>query len=230
MSFYVLPKSLTEVHPVKIFYDVDDILHNLTERTAARVGVDMSLWIDYRIQDSPYYTPEQVEQIVRTFEEPDIFQEMQFYPGAEAILAPRQLGAYVGLNTNSFTQAVADTKMPQLLAHVPHLCESDVINNICGAAGALRKELDPQTFIFVDDSPYNIARSPAQINVMMKKPYNVTPHAYEVMSGKQVFQFDTLTEINAFVYYATQCYMTDLLTYFPELAERGFGPRLGLMG
>lgn len=230
MSFYDLPQSLAEVRPVKVFYDVDDILHNLTERTAAHVGVDMNLWVDYHIQESLYYTPEQISHIVRTFEEPNIFQEMQFYPGTEAILAPRQLGAYVGLNTNSFTQAVADTKMPQLLARVPHLCESDVINNICGATGALRKELDPQTFIFVDDSPYNIAKSPAQVNVMMKKPYNVTPHAYEVMQGKRVFQFDTLTEINNFVYYVTQCYMTDLFARFPELAERGFGPRLGLMG
>ncbi len=229
MDLYTLPNSLTEVAPVRIYYDVDDILHGLTERAAERAGVEFEQWTSYCLADIPAYTPEQVQKIIQTFEEPDVFYNMEFYAGAEDILRPRQLGASVSINTNSFTRVVADTKIPQLLAKVKHLQREDIISNICGAAGALKKPLDPRTLILVDDSPYNVASSPAQVNVMLRKPYNTTPEAHEVMRGKRVFQFDTLLEANQFVYYVAARYTQEVLARFPQLGRQRYGQVLRLM-
>lgn len=228
MDLYTLPNSLAEVTSVQIYYDVDDILHGLTERAARLAGVEFEQWTSYRLADIPAFTPEQVQKIIQVFEEPEVFYNMEFYAGAEDILRPRQLGAHVGINTNSFTQVVANTKIPQLLARVRHLQRADIISNICGVAGALKKPLDPRTLILVDDSPYNVANSPAQVNVMLRKPYNTTPEAYATMSGKRVFQFDTLLEANQFVYYVTARYTQDVLARFPRLVAQNYGKVLRL--
>ena len=57
------------------------------------------------------------------------------------------------------------------------------------------KILPKDTYIFVDDSPYNISKSNAVYNIMIKRPWNISNEANELLKNTSVIMCDSLNEV-----------------------------------
>ncbi len=189
-----------------VVYDVDDILWGLMFRVAKRANLDIKRCMAiFRIRDNQLLTRREQDYIIDAFADASVFENIEFFPGAEDILRPRELGAVVKINSNSFSERIAELKVQQLLAAIPGLTPDDIQMNIIDPSNAYRKPLDPRTTIFVDDSPYNVANSPAIINVMPTfMTWSHCPSAVVEMAGKYVIYRPSLVEINRFVYRAVE--------------------------
>lgn len=200
--------KLHQEQPV-IVYDVDDILWPLIHYVAKRGGIDPARSTAiYSIYDNPQLTRAEQDYLVASFAEASVFENIPFYPGTAEILRPQELGAIVKINSNSFSERIAELKTMQLLAAIPGLKPEQIQMNIIDHSNAHRKPLDPTTTVLIDDSPKNVRLSPALINVM---PRNITwsycADAVQTVCGKRVVWKPNLLQINQFVYQLTACIM-----------------------
>ena len=90
-------------------------------------------------------------------------------------------------------------KKTQLLS-VVNIPEENIKCNIIDHSKAMRKEIDKDTDILVEDSPYNIAISPAKINIVINHPWNLSKEANDMMKSKNIIRFNTLKEANKYIY------------------------------
>ncbi len=185
-----------------VIYDVDDTLWSLMHVVCKRLEIDFErATAVFSIRDNPDLTPDEQDRIIAAFADESYFEEMEFFPGAEEILAVCELGAEVGLNTHSFTQPIADWKIPQLLDHITGLKREQIQSNIIDHSQARQKVLDPRTTILAEDSPHNVAMSQALVNLM---PLNIgwtySPTSKILMRDKCVVYRPDLREMNDFIY------------------------------
>lgn len=153
--------------PPLVVYDVDDILWSLMDRVTEHLGIDYNrATYLFSVRDNPKLTPEEKRAIIDDFANPKMFENIQFYPGAEDILKVEQMGAHVRINSNAFNAEIGRLKTEQLLAHIPDLTPEHIQMNIINPKDTHKKEMNPDTVIFIDDSEHNILLSPAVINVM----------------------------------------------------------------
>ena len=187
-----------------IVYDVDDILWDLTRRIALKRGLDPDIcYAIFRIPDNPELTKADQDYIIKSFANADIFRNIDFHPGIIDLLRPESLGAKVKINSNCFSQAIADLKISQLLQAIPGLTTDDIQVNIIDHSKALRKPLNPETTLLIDDSPHNIAESPALLNIMPSRiPWSCHPAARKQVAHQTVVWQPNLSAINDFVYQA----------------------------
>ena len=73
--------------------------------------------------------------------------------------------------------------------------ENIIINVLDNKEKIKEKRIAKDTYIFVDDSPYNILTSDAVYNFMLKQPWNQTEEAQKLISHKNVEFFDNFSEI-----------------------------------
>lgn len=168
----------------KVVYDVDDTLWALNERVFARLEIDFRKDTEYNVMDNPLLTPEEGRALLDGFRQADTFVAMDFYPGADEILAVESLGATVHIHSHCYTPEIADLKRAQLRQLLPDL-NPNFINMALISTDPNGKELDEDTFIFVDDNPYNVKDSTAPINIMPKHPWNTTTKAVKVLASNQ---------------------------------------------
>ncbi len=186
-----------------IAYDADDVLWPLLHTVACRLGLEPDRCMNtFSIRENKLLSTEEQEKIIAAFADSEVFRGIEFFPGTADILRPTELGAKVVINSNAFTEEIAQLKHDQLLAAIPGLRDEDIHMNVIGGhACAKQKKFDPQTAIVVDDSPFNIAMSPALINVMPQwMIWSRSPDAVQRMLGKRVAWRRNLIEINKYVY------------------------------
>lgn len=185
-----------------VVYDIDDVTWLLEKAIADDLGIDLDRFLStFSVRDNAALTSEEREKIIAAFGNAKYFENIQFMPGVENVLAPEELGAKVMFNSNAFSERIGELKKEQILAAVPGLKPEQVQINIISYGTTHKKELNPATTILVDDSPFNIALSPALINVMPAwMPWSYSSEALTQMVDKPVAWRDTLDEINDFVY------------------------------
>ncbi len=190
-------------------YDADDILWMLMWRVAQELKLDWeTATAVFSIRDNRRLTPYQQDAIIEAFGNPKMFENIEFLPGTSEIMRPCELGAKVMINSNSFNERIGELKCMQLLAAIPRLRPEDIQMNIISHSEAKKKPLDPRTTIFVDDSPHNVAKSPALINVMPKyMPWSWCPQAILEINGKPTVWRKDLIAINELVYDLTKYLM-----------------------
>ncbi len=171
-----------------VVYDVDDIMHLLEYRILADLGIDAKRCLaTYSIRENNLITPEEQDAFIAAFSNSKYFHEIEFLPGVERILEPCQFGAEVQIVSNAFSEDISHLKSEQLLAVVPGLKPEQIVMNIIGYGGAHQKELDQHTTILHDDSPFNVEKSPALVNVMPTwMPWSHSKEAIEQLSNKPV--------------------------------------------
>lgn len=174
------------LQPRKTIFDLDDTGWGLSERVAQKVGVDFADLIDFHILKNERITMEQRLAINDYYRDPEIFRGIEFYPGFAQIMELKALNAVIQVNSNSLGEEVRDIKIKQTLSEVPGLRREHLRFGLVNENTTIRKRFDDDTYILVDDSPYNIAISPATWNIVPRKPWNQTKKAAEIMRGKSV--------------------------------------------
>ncbi len=164
----------------KIVYDCDDVLWPLTERVCKKCHIPLGKQTVFRIQDDPKLTDDEKQAMAACFDEPENFCEMQFYPEISELADIFALGAEVAINSNCFNKAIAELKRNQLSATLPFLRKKDLHVNVV-TPQSNHKSIGDDVLVFVDDSPYNIARSKSLINLVPMRPWNTTNDAKQTM-------------------------------------------------
>lgn len=169
--------------PRIVLFDVDDVLWGLSERVAEHVGVHYSKLVDFHILENDLLTMKQRLAINEAYRTPQIFRNIEFFPGAERIFELESFGVLVQICSNSFSEEVRDLKLQQLLRLYPGISSEKLLLNIVNEKSTLRgKYSDSRIICSIDDSPYNVASSHAQHNLVPTAPWNVTDKAHNIMN------------------------------------------------
>ena len=175
----------------KVVFDVDDVLWSLNRRVASIANVDYDKIITYSITDNPILSSDEKKRILDVYFDDSIFEDIEWYP---AIKFLNTINADVYINSNALTERAAELKRTQLLRVLNIPADNIRINII---SDPKHKQIDDDTYIFVDDSPYNIINSSAKFNIMLNCPWNISPEGLQVLAerNKSVIKCDSLDGI-----------------------------------
>lgn len=184
----------------KAVFDVDDILWGLNERVAKIIGYDINLITNFSIRKCNQLDADTQERIISLYSDIDVFNNMDFYDGAEDLLMLEDAGIDVSLCSNSMTKDIADSKAEQLLRKIRGLRENQLQMNIISEKTHNHKEMDSDIWVLVDDSPYNIANSKAEWDIMRPHPWNQSYEGKEIYKNKKPIIIPTLMETTDYIY------------------------------
>lgn len=184
---------------MKIVYDIDDTLWGLNKKICEKLNIDENKITKFEIHGIDELTKAEQDSIIYEYTNSDNFRNICWYKGIYDILAPEKLGAQIYIKSNSTSKEIAELKYIQIKQLI-NIDDSRLQLHIITVGECKKKELDSDMEIFIDDSPYNIANSTAKVNIILNHPWNTSMDALEIMAGKNVIRFDTLEEINDFVY------------------------------
>ena len=187
---------------LKVVFDVDDVLWSLGGAIAQHFGIEPERYFHhFKVTENEKLSKQEQEAIIAAYADAKFFQEIKFFSGIEDILRPRELGVTVKIKSNSFSERIAELKIQQLLAAIPGLTEDDIQMNIIDYSRTHGKTIDNDATIFVDDSPFNVATSPAKLNIMPDLGgWNSDAAAQELVRNKAVLYAKDLNEINQLIY------------------------------
>lgn len=173
----------------KIIFDMDDTLWGLDEKAAKMADIDYNKLVTYVSEENPLLTTAEKQRLISAYNSKELFKNIQWFDGIERI---NTLKADVHIKSNIFLQEIDQIKRTQLnnVLQIPneniHL---DLVTD------PKQKHIDPDTFIFVDDSPHNIIRSNAKHNIMLKHPWNTSSYGTAIIGSKPVIMIDSLNDI-----------------------------------
>lgn len=194
--------------PYEVAYDCDDVLWPYVLRVAEHVGIDINTWTEFLIPNNAHWPAESQKRANEIMLDPQLFREIKFDRGIKDILRPQEFGVRVKINSDSISEEIIELKKEQLYAAIPRLKPENLRMNLITLNQAKGKTLGANTLIFADDSPFNIAASTAEINVMRAWPWNVSPNARRMVAKQRCVKwFDSLEEINCFVYYQVKKFL-----------------------
>ncbi|MBO5435938.1 hypothetical protein J6A31_09100 [bacterium] len=173
----------------KVIFDIDDILWPLNEKMCEITGIDINRIIHYNIDTNPLLTEEERDLIRKTYRSDKLFYDIKWYPGIERI---NSIDADVYVKSNAMTQSAADIKYMQLI-QVLDLPDSHI--DISVTLDAYSKKIPTDTYIFIDDSPHNLAISPASHNIALNKPWNTSDDMLKILHETRLFRCNTLNDI-----------------------------------
>lgn len=167
-----------------VVYDNDDVLFPLNEIICAKRSIDIHKITDFYINSNARLTPAEKEIIMQDYKDPNTFANMHYYEGAERIKEVEKLSklVQVWICSNSFSKEIANHKYRQLPI-ITGITPDRIVLNVINSENNTEKKLPDNTTIFIDDSPYNIAKSNAKLNIMVKQPWNMSTRAIELASS-----------------------------------------------
>ncbi len=179
-----MPKEL-----LPVVFDLDDVCWGLNPRATRFVGVPLEKLIEFHVTENELLTDEEKQALWAAYQNPQVFQDIDFYPGFEDMMKLRQFGLDPFIKSNCCGTVIPEIKLPQIQAKLPTMPRDHIILNVVDQVTTLYKEIDESVFAFVDDSPYNIAKSRAQHNIVPMWPLNQTPRAQRLINSRErVFQ------------------------------------------
>lgn len=164
----------------KIVYDVDDVLWSLFQADLNYIGYSRDRDIDYHYADDPRLSDAEKSAITEAFHLSEVFTKMDFYPETQEILRPEFLGAEVYINSNCFSEEIIEHKRRQLAEILPNLPPERIALNLV-TIQTNRKTIPAEVFAFVDDSPYNIAKSSAKLNIVPEISWTYAQKTRDIM-------------------------------------------------
>ena len=177
----------------QIVFDVDDILWSLNKRVSERVGIAFSDLCTFSIYENPRLSEKEKEQVLTAYNDPDLFKDIDWYPGAERIMELERHGIKVYINSNCCQKEIARLKYQQIheLINIP---DDQLILNVfdVDSDGHKKKEIGDHVFAFVDDSPYNLLSATADHLYTLNKPWNTN---VPELSELNIRRFDALEEL-----------------------------------
>lgn len=185
MDLGQLMSNKTKVKP-KVVLDWDDVFWSSGYKVADMLGIEHERWIDHHTNENTLLSMMERETIEQLFMAADTYRDMQLFPGLEEVLELWSMNADLFINSNCYSEEVLKTKRVQIRKALPMLDDEHLQLNLVLPNTKARKPIDEDVDIFVDDSPYNVAKSLAKINMVPRLPWNTTGKATEVMQGKNV--------------------------------------------
>lgn len=182
----------------KVVYDVDDVLWGLNVRVAKLMGIDIKMITHFKVWDNKLLSSTQHDQMLSIYHDNKTFENIVWHDGIEELPEFEKAGVEVCINSNCLTERMAVLKTEQLLAKIP-LKKENIKCNVIDTSTCTKKKIDEDTDILVEDSPYNIAQSPAKINILISCPWNMTDEAREIMKGKSIIRVNSLKEANRII-------------------------------
>lgn len=187
----------------KVVFDVDDTLWGLNDRVCASLSINKSVIHDFSIRRNKSLTDAEKSALLKAYSDVDFFRNIKWFRGIEMLNKLFKDGVDIHISSNCMTADIASVKTEQLL-HKLVLPQSNIKMNIISSDSSLKEVED--AFILVDDSPYNICKSNAKYNILIRQPWNTSLNAYETMAGKTLIYCDTLKEVMELVSELTLSY------------------------
>jgi len=174
-----------KITELAVFYDVDDTLWSINPRIAQKMGIDHELLDEFRTRENTHLTPEQIEEVITSYQDAYFYETAPFFDGVEKILdLENELGVKVRIVSNSFSEEIAKIKKQRLLKQIPGLTDDHLFLHVTSPQQTHKKTWPFPPTVLVDDSPYNVASSAAKHNFIPKMCYNTTEKALGVMGDK----------------------------------------------
>ena len=177
----------------KVVFDVDDILWSLNRRVCKQTGIPYEEIITFSIHENPLLTESEKEKMLKQYGNPESFKNIPWFDGIKRIM---ELKADVYINSNSLNEDCSYYKTKEL-QQVLNMPNNHIIINIVGQkkTDSIRKIINEDTYIFVDDSPDNVASSHAKYNIMICTPWNQSEKMKELTKEKNVIFCKDLNEV-----------------------------------
>lgn len=178
--------------PIVVF-DIDDTLWPLTDRVTDVLNLPRGILTEYYAKNNTHLPDSMIDNVLKCYANPEIFTNINWFDGVERI---NEMNADKYVCSNCLSEAVIRQKrieIPEKLI----ITDSKILLHLINDTGAKDKELPDNMFILFDDSPYNVAKSTAQHNIVVRRAHNVTHRAYQIMHKngfKNVYMVDTLNE------------------------------------
>lgn len=176
----------------KIIFDVDDTLWGLNKKICKKLHISYDIITTYSAYDNYKLTKKEQVLMLKEYGNPKMFQNISWFQDVEKL---NELNADIYINSNSSNQECTNQKLKELLKILQIPKENIIINVLDNKEKIKEKRIAKDTYIFVDDSPYNILTSDAVYNFMLKQPWNQTEEAKKLISHKNVEFFDNFSEI-----------------------------------
>lgn len=161
--------------PNLIIFDMDDVMWNLNEKVAKVKGIDHNKLICFAVRENPNLTEDEKQLVLDAYTETEVYSDIEFIKPVINLINRiyHEFPEYpVHIVSNCGTQAIRNVKMEQLL-NVLDLPEEQIhLYVIDMETGAKKKTLPDNIFIFVDDSPHNIASANAAHKIMPARLHN----------------------------------------------------------
>lgn len=137
-------------------------------------------------------------KIIESYYNLSTFENIEWYEGVSDIINIENFGVSVFINSNCMTEEIAKSKRCQLL-EVANINTKRIKCNVINAKDCNNKIIDDDTDILIDDSPFNIAKSKAKLNILINHPWNTSQEGKKIMQGKNIIRFNNLKEINEYL-------------------------------
>ena len=190
------------MNKLKVVFDLDDTLWNLNERACQLTGVDYSKINNFKLHENVLLTDEEKAKMWELYQDPELWRDLPWLEGATEIHELDSDVVEVWLVTNCLNTAVQEFKR-SFLSKALHLPEERIILNVTTATS---KKMPEDTFIFVDDSPFNLMASKAKYNLIPDRPWN------RDYKDANAYRFNTLKDIIAFIRAVTKNYQGECVS------------------
>lgn len=177
-----------------VIFDMDDVLWPLNERCTSILGITMEQLVDYSYLQNPLLTEQQRTMLGDLYKSPSTFKDIEWYSGVHRI---NTIHADVRVCSNNFNRAVAEQKIEEIKNSAVFPLSVLTLRIVEEKNLTSKELLDQEIFAYVEDSPYNIAKSKAKYNIAIKKPYNTNSKALSMMTQngtRPVYMCNTLND------------------------------------
>lgn len=175
----------------KVIFDIDDTLWGLNAKISKHTGIPFEKFITFKLELNDLLSNEEKDLVLDWYSTTKLFENIEWFEGIHRI---NDLNADVYINSNVYAKEIESLKRNQI-HEVLDIDDNHIILNTITNGSVGIKSIDSDVFIFVDDSPYNIANSKAKYNIMLHRPWNTSEYGQNIISDTSVIICDTLNDI-----------------------------------
>lgn len=158
-----------------VIFDMDDVLWNLNNKAARMAGIEVERLIMFSAHKNPLLTDDMRERLLAAYASRKLYEDIIFSPLMVNLVNKihRDYSEYrVMISSNCMAEYVRDIKLAQLKEVLDIPEENICLNLIDMTTQSTQKILPPDIYLFVDDSPHNIAMADALHKVMPARNWN----------------------------------------------------------
>lgn len=187
---------------IKIIFDMDDTLWSLNKRICQHTGIPYEKIITFSIHENPLLTESEKQITLSSYGNTAMFENIEWFDGISQLndmIHDENINVFI--NSNSINETCSALKRRQLHEILDLPDDHIIINDINGKKkNVIQKTIDSDTYIFVDDSPHNVAMSPAEYNIMIKTPWNQSDAGKTIVKDKNVIYCDDFNHVLKTIY------------------------------
>ena len=164
---------------LEIVIDIDDTLWGLNKRICEKRGIKENLLRHFSVYDNSLLTREEKDMMIHDYKDVNIFKNIDWYDGVEKLLELEKFGASILINSNNFSEEIANQKLLELKKVLPDIKDTQIQMNII--SDCKKKKIQEPVFILMDDSPHNIANTDAEHYILLEKPWNISRYGFQTL-------------------------------------------------